>query len=130
MGRDLRSRESGVKKTAEKLTGSIIGSAGGSSKTNRQDKCLFSFDGVVKVKPNLVFGVTKSSPVSIIPHHTNLNKLELFLGSINTGTYRGVHKAKILDCIKRNYVYEGLVKDVKKTSTHVQVHYHIEGKGR
>ena len=128
MGRGSRSRESGVKKELEGLP-RTTGTQSGNRKESKADLCLFSFRSKTKLTSSQSAGIVSGSPVTIVPNHTQANRLELFIGTTNL-SYAGPHAGKILTCISKNYVYEGSVEKTKEVTGGVEITYFIEGRGR
>lgn len=128
MGRGSRSRETGVKKQLEKFSKTATGS---NSNNSKKDECLFSFQAILQLSTEAAAGITDGSPVTIITHHTQVNKLELFIGNKNVGVYKGSNAEKIIECIRKKYIYEGIVTKIKKIQDgKVEIEYETEGKSR
>lgn len=131
MGRGSRSSEIGVKKERQEYSqtgGSSSG--GGSQKQSSGDSCLFSFEASVVIPQDEATGIEKASPVVIVPHHSDSERLELFIGGKNFGSYDGSYAKRMLACIKKNYVYDGTVQALNNVREGVKVEFLIQGRGR
>lgn len=131
MGRGSRSSEIGVKKERAEYSqvgGSVVG--GSSQKESSNDNCLFSFKTSVTISLNEADGIENASSVVIVPHHSDSNRLELFIGGKDFGSYNGPHLKRILSCIQKNYIYDGTVQSVNKNGNSVRVEFLIQGRGR
>lgn len=131
MGRGSRSSEVGVKKERQEYSQTSGGSTGGSSqKELGGDNCIFSFEASVVIPFNDATGIEKASPVVIVPHHSDPDRLELFIGGKDFGSYDGPHAKRMLGCIKKNYLYDGTVQALNKVRDGVNVEFLIKGRGR
>lgn len=131
MGRGSRSSEIGVKKEYEGNTqGKGSGAGGGSQKESSSDNCLFSFEASVTIPQNDATEVEKASPVVIVPHHSDPDRLDLFIGGKDFGSYKGSNAKRMLSCIKKNYIYDGTVQSLNIVRDNVIVKFLIQGSGR
>lgn len=131
MGRGSRSSEIGVKKEREEHSQAKgSGSGGGSQKESSSDSCLFSFEASMLLPRSEATGIEKASPIVIVPHHSNPDRLELFIGGKNFGSYDGANAKRMLVCIKKNYIYDGTVQTLNKVQDNVKVEFLIQGRGR
>ena len=131
MGRGSRSSEVGVKKKRQEYS-QATGSGAGSNTQNesRGDHCLFSFKASTVISHNDADGIEKASIVVIIPHHSDPNRLDLFIGDKDFGSYNGPHAKRMLVCIKKNYLYDGTVQVLSKVRDSVKIEFLIQGRGR
>lgn len=130
MGRGPRTSEIRVeKKRQEYPRGSIAESAGAPAETVEADECLFNVKATVVVSETEASGIRESSPVVIVPHHTDTKRLELFVENRSIGIYAGPNAEKMLSCIQKGYVYEGAVKSVSNTADGIMITYKLEGRG-
>ena len=130
MGKGPRSTESRVRKERQAFSDTSSGHGGGFDKDGGTDSCLISFPGNLSTTPSLASQITRQSPVAIVPGFSNFQSLNVFIGGINFGAYNGPFKTKILRCISKGFVYEGVVLSLEKTNTGVSVRYRIDGRGR
>lgn len=128
MGRGSKTKESEVIKGRP----SRIGSGQGSSTEgeNHADTCLFSFSGTVSVLVNKANGIKPGATVVVLTKATNPSILELYVGGKSMGSPYFPKLQKILDCIKKGYSYEGVVQNVRITTTEAKITFSVQGFGR
>ncbi|MDP2638079.1 MAG: hypothetical protein Q8P26_03390 [Candidatus Levybacteria bacterium] len=131
MGRGSRSSEVSVKKERQESSQAKGSGTGGSSRNESSgDSCLFSFEAHILIPSDDSKGIEKASTVVIVPHHSDPNRLDLFIGGKDFGSYNGSHAKRMLACIKKNYLYDGTVQALSKVHDNVKIEFLIQGRGR
>lgn len=131
MGRGSRSSEVSVKKERQENSQAKGSGDGGSSRNELSgDNCLFSFGVHILIPTDDAKGIEKASAVVIVPHHSDQNRLDLFIGGKDFGSYNGLHAKRMLVCIKKNYLYDGTVQVLSKVRNSVKIEFLIQGRGR
>jgi len=131
MGRGSRSFESEVKKERQEYSqNQAIANGGGLKTVSSVDSCLFSFKASMRILAADASRIEESSSVVIVPHYTNTERLELFIDGKTFGLYRGPNAKKILACIKKWYIYDGVVESLNKTEDGIKIEYLVQGHKR
>jgi hypothetical protein len=124
MGRGSTTRQIGVKKERTAALQSTAGTGSGSQKKPVQDECVFTFETKITVPSATSIGINAADTAVLVPNHSNLSAVDVYVNNKNIGSYAGRNLRKIVSCISQNYVYEGRVMSVStlgsKTSISVQ----------
>lgn len=130
MGRGSGSSEKKVKKQRTLRKEAVISSGGSTSSgggSSGGDSCLFSFDDRVNVSTNVGQGIKVADPVTLVPNFSSLS-IDIYIGNKAVGKYNGVFLSKLLQCMRKRYVYEGEVQKIDRPANSLAINFSVQGK--
>ncbi|MDP2685158.1 MAG: hypothetical protein Q8P20_09065 [bacterium] len=107
-----------------------IASATGSSRSNSNDSCLFSFTEIVNLTSQSMISIQKDNSVVMVSNYNNVSDIEIYIQNVNFGSYTGRYLNRIIKCINEGYTYEGFVSSVTSTAVGYKVNIFIQGHKR
>lgn len=129
MGKGSSTRQIGVIKQLEEFTSS--GSQASSSSQHPDSSCLFSFKIEEIINDSQVQkSIRIGDKAAIIMSATSTDKLDLYVGSSIINEYNGNFKKRIIKCLKKGYVYEGLVTSLLENNGGLKVIIDLSGYGK